>query len=76
MLKTSLRRITFYQLHLQVCALPNIDAMWLDMTVHKAKKLYIEEVASDRMRMAEIAVGHLKNAGVTQLMSQLGEQVR
>ena len=46
-----------------MCALEGVDAVWLDMTVHVAKKLYIREVASDRVRMAEVAVAHLPRAG-------------
>ena len=51
----------------RVCELDGIDAVWLDMTVHVAKKLYIAQVASDRLRMAEVAVASLPRAGVTQL---------
>ena len=58
----------------RVCELDGVDAVWLDMTVHVAKKLYIREVASDRVRMAEVAVAHLPRAGVTQLMAEMGEK--
>ena len=58
----------------RVCELEGVDAVWLDMTVHVAKKLYIREVASDRVRMAEVAVAHLPRAGVTQLMAEMGEK--
>lgn len=58
----------------QVSALPTVDGVWLDMTAHRAKKLYIDSVKIDRARMADCAVDHLMTAGATDLMAQMGDR--
>lgn len=58
----------------RVCALPDIDAVWMDMTLHRSCKLYVDVVREDRLRMAEAAVNHLSKAGATQLQAQMGER--
>lgn len=58
----------------QIAALPEVDAVWLDMTTHRDKKLHISQVTAHRRQMTEVAVEHLENVGVTQLMTQMGDR--
>jgi len=58
----------------QIAAQSEVDAVWLDMTTHRDKKLHISQVTAHRRKMTEVAVGHLENVGVTQLMTQMGDR--
>ena len=57
----------------RVLEMGDVEALWVDMTVHRTKKTRIAEVLSHRTRMARSAVREIRNAGVTTLMSQLGD---
>jgi len=58
----------------RVNALPGVDAVWLDMTIHRTHKQYVDTVLDHRLHMAEAAVAHLSNVGVTQLQACMGEE--
>ena len=57
----------------RVLEMKDVEALWVDMTVHRTKKTRIAEVLSHRTKMARLAVRDVENAGVTTLMSQLGD---
>ena len=57
----------------RVLEMKDVEALWVDMTVHRTKKTRIAEVLSHRTKMAKLAVRDVENAGVTTLMSQLGD---
>ncbi|KAL1527504.1 hypothetical protein AB1Y20_008960 [Prymnesium parvum] len=63
--------------HIEIAArvgrLPGVDAVWLDMTSHRSQKLYLDQVLSDRVAMAEAACAGLPRVGVTKLMAEMGE---
>eukprot|EP00939_MAST-03C_sp_MAST-3C-sp1_P002075 g2075.t1 len=57
----------------RVCDMDSIQAVWLDMTIHRTKKKTVGQVIDERQHMAELSVKSLPKAGVTCLMSQLGD---
>jgi nicotinate (nicotinamide) nucleotide adenylyltransferase len=57
----------------RVLEMKDVEALWVDMTVHRTKKTRIAEVLSHRTKMTRSAVRDVENAGVTTLMSQLGD---
>lgn len=66
-----------HNLHLEMvkaaCAVPGVDAMWLDMTMHRAKKYYVGMVEKERVRMADVAVEDVPKAAVTTLQGGMGD---
>ena len=57
----------------RVLEMKDVEDLWFDMTVHRTKKTRIAEVLSHRTKMTRSAVRDVENAGVTTLMSQLGD---
>lgn len=57
----------------QVTSLPGVDALWLDMTIHRTKKLYLESLREDRVQMTELAARGIEHTAVTTLMANMGE---
>jgi len=64
-------------IHLQIidqaCETAGVDAVWMEMTVHRSKKYYVGRVAEERFQMAQRAVQGKKKVGVTTLQENLGE---
>eukprot|EP00658_Telonema_sp_P-2_P036095 TRINITY_DN26167_c0_g1_i1.p1 TRINITY_DN26167_c0_g1~~TRINITY_DN26167_c0_g1_i1.p1 ORF type:complete len:315 (+),score=16.86 TRINITY_DN26167_c0_g1_i1:98-1042(+) len=57
----------------QVTSIPGVDTLWLDMTIHRTKKLYLESLREERVRMTELAAGSMRNTSVTTLMANMGD---
>jgi len=56
-----------------VCHVPGVDALWLDMTMHRSKKHYVGTVERERVRMADVAVEHIPKATVTTVQGVMGD---
>eukprot|EP00656_Telonema_subtile_P053145 TRINITY_DN7602_c0_g1_i2.p1 TRINITY_DN7602_c0_g1~~TRINITY_DN7602_c0_g1_i2.p1 ORF type:complete len:277 (+),score=41.53 TRINITY_DN7602_c0_g1_i2:98-928(+) len=57
----------------QVMSLPGVNSLWLDMTIHRTKKLYLESLREDRVQMTELAAQGIEHTAVTTLMANMGD---
>jgi len=58
----------------QVMAIDGVSALWLDMTIHRTKKLYLDKIKDDRFAMTELAAADIPGTAVTTLMANMGDK--